>query len=74
MTDLSPEQVRERTQLDALHADIALKLRQSTWEPWKALAALVSAAAAFMVAGAAIYALGQHNAERPAIIAPKVPR
>lgn len=62
MTDLSPEQLRDRAQMDALHADVALKMRQATWEPWKAAAALVSAAAAFMGAGAAIYAIGQHNA------------
>ena len=40
------------------------------WETWKAVAALISAAAAFMGAGAAIYAIGQHNAERPAAVAP----
>lgn len=72
MTDLSPDQIRERAQLDALHADVVLKLRQSTWEPWKAAAALISAAAAFMAAGATIYAVGQYNAPaKPALTASK---
>jgi hypothetical protein len=47
-----------------LTADTVLKAAQGRWEPWKAVAALVSAAAAFMAAGAAIYAIGQHNGER----------
>jgi hypothetical protein len=49
-----------RAQMDAMHADVALKLAQTKWEPWKAIAACVSACGVFGAAGAALFALGQH--------------